>query len=72
MSSADHEAVPGAVAPQDWHVAAAALALGHAADNDGEADEAGARDDVILAAENVQALAKRLPKALGVRVVRLR
>lgn len=69
MSSADYEAVPGAVDPKDRHVAAAALALRHAADKDMEADEPGTTYDVILVTDNVQDLAKTPMKALGVRVM---
>lgn len=68
MSSADFEAVPEQVDEKDRHVAAAALAVRHAADKDTE-DEDQAYD-VILLTDNVKDLAKKQMKALGVRVLR--
>jgi hypothetical protein len=68
MSSADFKAVPEQVDEKDRHVAAAALAVRHAADKDTEdEDEA---YDVILLTDNVKDLAKKQMKALGVRVLR--
>lgn len=69
MSSVDFEAVPGQVDPKDRHVAAAALALRHAADKDTEADEPGQEYEVILVTDNVQDLARGPMKTLGVRVM---
>jgi hypothetical protein len=70
MSSADFDAVPEQVDEKDRHVAAAALALRHAADKDTEDDEEGLEYDVILLTENVKDFAKKQMKRLGVRVMR--
>lgn len=68
LTSADFEAVPAAVDEKDRHVAAAALALRHAADKDAEED--GAAYDVILLTDNVKDFAEKEMPALGVRVLR--
>jgi hypothetical protein len=68
MTSADFEAVPRKVDPKDRHVAAAALALRHAADKDTENDDE--PFDVILVTDNIKDLAKQPMKRLGVRVMR--
>lgn len=69
MTSADFSAVPKQVDQKDRHVAAAALALRHAADKDRE-DEADQPYDVILVTDNVKDFAKKQMAKLGVRVVR--
>lgn len=69
MSSADFEAVPEKVDEKDRHVAAAALALRHAADQDTADDEEGVEYDVVLLTENVKDFAKKQMKRLGVRVL---
>ncbi len=67
ISSADFNAVPAKVDAKDRHVAAAALALRHAADKDTESDVHGY--DVILLTDNVKDFAKSQMKQLGVRVL---
>lgn len=62
--------MPEQVDEKDRHVAAAALALRHAADKDTEDDEEGLEYDVILLTENVKDFAKKQMKRLGVRVLR--
>ena len=69
MSSADFDAVPEQVDAKDRHVAAAALALRHAADRDTE-DEEHRGYDVVLLTENVKDFARAQMKRLGVRVLR--
>jgi hypothetical protein len=69
MSRADFDAVPAKVHPKDRHVAAAALALRHAADKDTEADEPGQRYDVVLLTDNIRDFDKRLMGRAGVRVL---
>ncbi|WP_431048819.1 hypothetical protein [Roseateles sp. L2-2] len=69
MSSADFEAVPKQVDAKDRHVAAAALALRHAADRDTEGDESPVYD-VILLTDNIKDFAVTQMKRLGVRVLR--
>lgn len=71
MSSVDFDAVPGEVDRKDRHVAAAALALRHAADKDAEIDEPGQRYDVILATENIKDFARKPMAGFGVRVLRV-
>jgi hypothetical protein len=68
MSSADFDVVPEKVDEKDRHVAAAALALRHAADKDTQDDE-GAYD-VILLTDNVKDLAATQMRRLNVRVLR--
>lgn len=72
LSKADFDAVPQQVDAKDRHVAAAALALRHAIDQDessvGERIEQVER--VLLITENIKDFAVRPMKALGVRVVR--
>ena len=58
MTSADFSAVPKQVDQKDRHVAAAAIALRHAADKDRE-DEADQSYDVILVTDNVKDFAKK-------------
>ena len=70
MSSADFDTVPAAVDEKDRHVAAAALALRHAADKDAADDEEGLEYDVVLLTDNVKDFAKKQMKRLGVRVLR--
>lgn len=69
MSSADFDDVPGQVDVKDRHVAAAALALRHAADRD-IGDDEGRGYDVILLTDNVKDFAKIQMARLGVRVLR--
>ncbi len=69
MTSADFSAVPKQVDQKDRHVAAAAIALRHAADKDRE-DEPNQQYDVILVTDNVKDFAKKQMAKLGVRVVR--
>jgi hypothetical protein len=68
MTSEDFSAVPKQVDQKDRHVAAAALALRHAADNDSE-DEPNQAYDVILVTDNVKDFATKALAKLGVRVV---
>jgi hypothetical protein len=70
MSVADFDGVPTKVDPKDRHVAAAALALRHAANEDAE-EESGQTYDVILVTENVKDLAPKQMEKLGVRVMRV-
>ncbi len=68
MGSEDFQAVPSSVDPKDRHVAAAALALRHAADQD--AEEAPATDyQVILLTENIKDFAPSHMRRLGVQVL---
>ncbi|MHA6883317.1 PIN domain-containing protein [Ralstonia pseudosolanacearum] len=69
MSTEDFAAVPGDVDRKDRHVAAAALALRHAADKDAEEDEAGRTYRVILVSENIKDMAEKHMAMLGVRVM---
>ena len=69
MTSEDFQRVPEQVDPKDRHVAAATLALRHAADKDQE-DEDEPACDVILVTDNVKDLAKKEMAKLGVRVMR--
>lgn len=70
MTSVDFSAVPEEVDPKDRHVAAAALALRHAVDQDAQDDEPGQTYDVILVTDNIKDLAKKQMAKLGVRVMR--
>lgn len=70
MSSVDFNKVPKQVDEKDRHVAAAALALRHAANEDAEDDAPRTQYDVCLITDNVVDLAKRQMAVLGVRVLR--
>jgi hypothetical protein len=69
MSSVDFTNVPGKVDEKDRHVAAAALALRHSADEATEDDEPALVYDVLLVTDNVVDLAKGPMRKLGVRVI---
>lgn len=70
MSSAAFSAVPEQVDAKDRHVAAAAIALRHAIDEDIEDDEPDRTYDVILVTDNVKDLARKQMAMLGIRVLR--
>jgi hypothetical protein len=70
MSSTAFSTVPEQVDAKDRHVAAAAIALRHAIDEDIEDDEPGQTYDVIIVTDNVKDLAKKQMAELGVRVLR--
>ena len=69
MSSVDFTNVPEKVDEKDRHVAAAALALRHSADEATEDDEPALVYDVLLVTDNVVDLAKGPMRKLGVRVI---
>ncbi|MCO5119160.1 MAG: PIN domain-containing protein [Burkholderiaceae bacterium] len=71
MSSADFEAVPRMVDEKDRHVAAAALALRHAMDEDTEDDDKTRGFDIVLLTENIRDMAPQPMGKLGVRVLRV-
>jgi hypothetical protein len=70
MTSVDFSAVPDEVDPKDRHVAAAALALRHAVNDDVDVDELGQTYDVILITDNIKDFAQKQMAKLGVRVMR--
>ena len=70
MSTAAFSAVPGQVDAKDRHVAAPAIALRQAVDEDIEDDEPGQTYDFILVTDNVKDLAKKQMAGLGIRVIR--
>ncbi|NDZ16934.1 hypothetical protein C7T35_27530 [Variovorax sp. WS11] len=70
MTSAAFSAVPKEVDAKDRHVAAAAIALRHAVDEDIENDEPGQTYEVILVTDNVKDFARKQMAKLGIRVIR--
>ena len=71
MSAVDFAGVPGKVDQKDRHVAAAALALRHAAEMDVEEDEPDQTYGVILVSENIKDMAKKPMASRGVQVMRV-